>query len=78
MRRTMGKMDTQTLLLIGTAAVGAYLLTRPKTVVPPPITYPAGYNPYLTAGTTVNPTAGIISASGSALSSILKALDLTI
>jgi hypothetical protein len=78
-KRTVGKIDTQTMLIVGAAAVGFYLLTRPKTV-PPPV-YPAGYSPYITTGfpgSSVNPTAGIITASGSALSSILKALDFTI
>lgn len=42
-------MKTDTLLLIGAAAVGVYLLTRPR--VP---TYPQAYNPY--AGTTGLPT----------------------
>ena len=41
------KIDSTTLLLVGAAAVGVYLLTRPKT------TTPVGYNPYGTP--TYNP-----------------------
>jgi hypothetical protein len=67
------KINTNTLLIAGAAVVGVYLLTRPKTP-----TYPVGYNPYQTgypAGTYPaiqqgNPTAQIISAGGSALSSL--------
>jgi hypothetical protein len=76
-RRAVGKIDTQTILIIWAAAVGFYFLT--KKPAPPPL--PPGYNPYQPTGypvNQVNPTAGIITASGSALSSILKALDFTI
>lgn len=73
-------MKTDTLLLIGAAAVGVYLLTRPK--VP---TYPVGYNPYGTGVNAYNPygqpalstqqysgntTAQDIAAGGSALSAL--------
>jgi hypothetical protein len=79
----MGKINTNTLLLIGAAAVGVYLLTRPKTM-------PVGYNPYMTPGynpygtTAYNPTglpaagsnqtAQIISAGGSALEGLSSLL----
>jgi hypothetical protein len=67
------KINTNTLLIAAAAAVGLYLLTRPKTPV-----YPPGYNPYQTAlpGSGYNPyqqpnqTAAIISAGGGALESI--------
>lgn len=66
------KINTNTLLIAGVAVAGLYLLTRPKTPVYNP--YSTGlpaYNPYaLPASQQPNSTASIISASGSALSSI--------
>lgn len=76
-------MKTDTLLLIGAAAVGVYLLTRPR--VPSlgvntyagqqypqqpqtALNYLSQPNPYGAAGS--NQTAQIISASGSALSAL--------
>ena len=63
------KINTNTLLIAGAAAVGIYLLTRPKTPV-----YPVGYNPY-PVGTypgiqQPNQTAAIITAGGGVLSNI--------
>lgn len=69
------KIDSNTLLLIGAAAVGVYLLTRPKT------TYPVGYSPYATGMPAYNPygatalqqqstTAQDIAAGGSALAQL--------
>lgn len=70
------KIDTNTLLLIGAAAVGVYLLTKPKTTMP--VGYnpylPAGYNPYAAATPAAayqgNTTAQDINAGASALSSL--------
>jgi hypothetical protein len=69
--------QTETILLIGGAALAVYFLTRPKTVLPPQqYTSPYGYNPYgqpqLPAG---NTTSSIISAAGSAASGILNAIS---
>jgi hypothetical protein len=76
------KMNTNTVLIIGAAAVGVYLLTRPKVgpQYPYSIMNPSGYgnpalsNPYgapvYGSGGYVAPgntTAGIITAGGSAL-----------
>ncbi len=38
-------MDTNTLLIIGAVGVGAFVLTRPRTIVPAPVPVPA-QNPY--------------------------------
>lgn len=66
------KIDTTTLLLIGAAAVGVYLLTRPTT--PTPVYSSAVYNPYatpaLTAANAGNPVAQDVTAGASALSSL--------
>jgi hypothetical protein len=71
----MGKINTNTLLLIGAGVVGVYLLTRPKVPVYNP--YQTGlpaYNPYQTglpaAQYPGNTTAQDINAGASALSSL--------
>lgn len=68
-------MKTETLLIVGAAAVGVYLLTRPRVTYPqttaynPYATQPA-YNPYATQQYAGNQTAQDIAAGGSALSSL--------
>jgi hypothetical protein len=66
-------MKTDTLLIIGAAAVGVYLLTRPKapTYNPYATGLPA-YNPYAlpTAQNAGNPFAQDVTAGASALSSL--------
>lgn len=67
----MGKINTNTLLIAGAAAVGVYLLTRPRVSTP---VY--NYNPYAATGLPAsgqypgNTTAQDISAGASALSSL--------
>jgi hypothetical protein len=69
----MGKINTNTLLLVGAAAVGVYLLTRPKAPLYNP--YSTGlpvYNPYPTGlpANASNPLAQDVTAGASALSSL--------
>jgi hypothetical protein len=66
------KVDATTLLLLAAAAVGVYLITRPKPA-PAPVynPYPAGYSPY---SAPVNTTAQDINAGSSAISNIIKSL----
>lgn len=72
----IGKIDTETLLLIGGGAVAVYMLTRPRL---PVTNLPAG----MTAAQilaqqqaqTGNSAGSIISAAGSALGSILTAIS---
>jgi hypothetical protein len=66
-------MKTNEILLIGGGAVIVYLLTRPKTTAYPPGYVPPTYNPY--AYQPPNQTSGLITAGGSALSSILNAIS---
>jgi hypothetical protein len=74
--RQVGKVKTETLLIIGVAAIGLYLVMRPKTPVASPIVYPPGYNPYSTAATVAagNSTSSIISAAGGAAAGILNSI----
>jgi hypothetical protein len=67
--------QTETILLIGGAALAVYLLTRPKTTVPTPYTNPYAYNPYSATLPKADPTAGIISAAGGAAAGILNAIS---
>lgn len=74
------KIDTTTLLLIGAAAVGVYLLTRPRPMATTPVytTNPYAVNPYAVnpyAATPTNATAQDIAAGGSALSSLATAVS---
>jgi hypothetical protein len=72
------KIDSTTLLLIGAAAVGVYLLTRPTT--PTPVYSSAVYNPYATTNPALaqnyagNTTAQDIAAGSSALTALGNAL----
>ena len=70
----MGKIDTETILILGAAAIALYFITRPAT---PVVTTPA-YNPYLLQSQLQtaqgNTTGGIIASSGSAAASIINAL----
>lgn len=74
-RRSVGKINTETLLIIGgIAVIGIYFLTRPPQAIPIP-----GGGTLLTGsgGSTYypgDPTASIISAGGGAASSILNSL----
>lgn len=66
------KIDTNTLLIIGAAAVGVYLLTRPTTPVPAFST--SVYNPYASAALPANyagnTTAQDINAGATALTAL--------
>jgi hypothetical protein len=73
-RKKLGKIDTETLLLLGAVAVGLYFFLKPST---PAVPAAPVYNPYaaqLAASQQGNTTGGIISASGSAAGSIINAL----
>jgi hypothetical protein len=73
----MGKIDTNTILLVGAAAVAIYFFTRPKV----PTYNPYAANPYGLPNTALNvssnygnPVAQDITASGSALEGISSIL----
>jgi hypothetical protein len=71
----MGKIDTQTLLIIGVVGIGAYmLLNKAPTVIPPSplVTSQLLANQQAAAG---NSTAGIIAGGGTAISAILNAIS---
>ena len=74
-RKRVGKIDTETILLLGVGAIALYFIMKPSTPVVPAA--PA-YNPYLVqsslAAAQGNTTGGIISAGGQAAGSIINAL----
>lgn len=85
MRNSIGKIDTNTLLLVAAAGVGVYLFTKPKAAavnpyVNPltglPYNYGSSTQPVLAANNPANQgTSGaIISAAGGVLSSVFDTL----
>jgi hypothetical protein len=79
MRKTIGKIDTEELLLIGGAAAIVYFLTK-KTATVTPITYPYGYPTPTTSAlnqvsNSSNNTASIISAGSSLVSSLANMIS---
>ncbi len=69
-RRRVGATSTETLLYVGLGLAAVYLLTRPKTVTPPLVTYPAGYLP----ASTNTPLNTAITTGGSVLNNLINNL----
>jgi hypothetical protein len=73
----MGKINTETILLLAAGAAAIYFITKkPTAPTYNPALYPPGYNPYAPVQSTVpgNTTGGIITAAGSAAGNIINAI----